>query len=71
MKTIKLLKPALAELSSYVELTTDPDNLASQKVIGACRGVLVERFRKAAEYGGTEALRFRIRLDDPGAAVHE
>lgn len=45
----------------YVELTTDPDNLASQKVIAACGGVLVERFSKAA-YGGAEGLRWRILL---------
>jgi predicted acetyltransferase len=47
----------------YVELTTDPDNPASQKVITACGGVLVERFRKVEAYGGGEALRFRIELD--------
>jgi len=46
----------------YVELTTDPDNLASQKVIAACGGVLIERFRKTAAYGAAEALRFRIDL---------
>ena len=46
----------------HVELTTDPGNLASQRVIAACGGVLVERFRKSAAYGGAEALRFRIEL---------
>jgi RimJ/RimL family protein N-acetyltransferase len=45
-----------------VELTTDPDNLASQKVILACGGRLVETFRKSEAYGGTESLRFRIDL---------
>jgi predicted acetyltransferase len=39
-----------------------PDNVASQKVIADCNGVMVERFRKAAAYGNTEALRFRIQL---------
>jgi predicted acetyltransferase len=47
---------------SYVELTTDPDNPASQAVILANGGVLVERFRKPAAYGDTEGLRFRITL---------
>jgi predicted acetyltransferase len=47
---------------TYVELTTDPDNVASQKVILANGGTLVGRFRKEAAYGGTEALRFRITL---------
>lgn len=32
---------------TYVELTTDPDNVASQKVILANGGVLVERFLKS------------------------
>ncbi|WP_156954534.1 hypothetical protein [Paraburkholderia acidipaludis] len=45
---------------TYVELTVDPENLASRKVIESSGGLLVERFRKAAAYGGTEALRFRI-----------
>jgi predicted acetyltransferase len=43
-----------------VELTTDPDNLASQKVITANGGVLVERFR--ADRHGKEQLRWRIIL---------
>lgn len=46
----------------YVELTTDPDNLPSQKVITANGGVLVGRFINVAAHGGTEALRFRIPL---------
>jgi predicted acetyltransferase len=45
----------------YVDLTTDPDNQPSQRVITANGGVLVERFRKEA-YDGTEGLRFRIAL---------
>jgi predicted acetyltransferase len=44
----------------YVELTTDPDNIGSQKVIVANGGVLVERFLKAAQYGGKPGLRYRI-----------
>ena len=47
---------------TYVELTTDPANIASQRVIIACGGRLVERFIKSARYGGTEGLRFRIEL---------
>jgi len=45
----------------YIELTTDIDNLASQKVITANGGVLVERFTKPAAYGpDSPALRWRI-----------
>jgi predicted acetyltransferase len=44
----------------YVEITTDVDNLASQRVIEANDGRLVERFIKPAQYGGSAALRYRI-----------
>lgn len=47
---------------SYVELTADPSNIASHKVIQACGGKAVERFRKSAAYGNLEAIRFRIDL---------
>jgi predicted acetyltransferase len=50
----------------YIELTTSPDNAASRRVIERAGGVLVERFQKAAAYGGGQALRFRITiLNDP------
>lgn len=48
----------------YVVLTVDPENIPSQRVIAACDGVLVERFRKSAAYGFAETLRYRIELDD-------
>jgi predicted acetyltransferase len=47
---------------AFVELTTDQDNAASQRVILANGGQLVEQFRKPAAYGGKEAYRFRINL---------
>ncbi len=51
----------------YVDLTTDVDNLASQKVITANGGVLVERFTKPAAYGpDSPALRWRIELIEQG-----
>ena len=53
----------------YVELTTDPDNVASQRVIEANGGVLVETFIKSAEYGSTPALRYRIALPVASSAV--
>lgn len=46
----------------WVELTTDEDNLASQRVIAKAGGTLVEAFRKPAAYGGHPSLRFRIAL---------
>ena len=46
----------------YIEITTDPDNLPSQKVITANGGVLVEQFNKGEAYGHKAGLRFRIDL---------
>jgi predicted acetyltransferase len=57
-----LLPHASAEGLPYVELTTDADNIASQRVIEANGGTVVERFFKPAVYGGTESLRYRILL---------
>jgi predicted acetyltransferase len=47
---------------AYVEVSTDPENIASQKVILSNGGQLIGRFQKSAAYGGAEALRFRITL---------
>jgi len=57
-----LLPEARQEGLPYVELTTDATNDASQRVIVANGGTLVEHFRKPAVYGGAESLRFRIPL---------
>jgi predicted acetyltransferase len=57
-----LLLAAPSEGLSYVEITTTPDNLASQHVIRANGGVLVEEFIKRPELGGTPELRFRIEV---------
>ena len=47
----------------YVELTTQPDNIPSQRVITSNGGILVERFNKVEAHGGQETLRWRILLD--------
>jgi predicted acetyltransferase len=57
-----LLPQARKEGLRFVELTTDPDNIPSQKVITNNGGVLVRRFRKEAAYGEEDALLFRIDL---------
>ena len=57
-----ILPDARAEGLPYVEITTDVSNVASQKVILANGGRLVERFRKRPEHGGTDGLRYRIDL---------
>src|SRR6266566_267085 len=62
-RALQLLLPqAKEEGIEYVELITDADNIASQRVIEANGGELVERLHKAPEYGGAESLRFRILL---------
>ena len=47
-----------------VDITTAPDNLASQRVIEANRGVLVEQFVAPAALGGIPELRYRVQLHD-------
>jgi predicted acetyltransferase len=62
-KALALLLPeARKEGLDYVELTTDADNIPSQKVITNNGGTLVERFDKDAAHGGGETLRWRIVL---------
>lgn len=57
-----MLAEARHEGLAYVELTTDPDNEPSQKVILANGGKFIERFRAGAAYGDKEEFRFRIPL---------
>ena len=57
-----LLAEVRREGLAYVELSTDPDNLASQKVITANGGAYVKRFAKDAAYGAHDGLLFRIPL---------
>lgn len=57
-----MLPEARKENLPYVEITTDPDNIASQRVIVANGGTLVERFDSGPAYGNAEKLRYRIDL---------
>ena len=59
----QLLPAARAEGLSFVEITTDPENIASQRVIEVNGGVLRERFTKPAQFGSTPGLRYRIVLE--------
>ncbi len=56
----QLLPEARALGLPYVMLTTDPDNIPSQRVILSNGGVLVGRSTKPTGYGGGESLQFRI-----------
>ena len=57
-----LLPEAKAEGLTQVELTAEPDNLASRKVTEANGGVLVETFTAPSAYGHRHAVRYRIVL---------
>jgi predicted acetyltransferase len=56
------LTQARKEGLPHVELTTDPENAASQRVIAANGGQFVERFTRPEVFGGADGLRFRILL---------
>lgn len=62
-RALKLLLPEAAGRGlAHVEITADPDNIASQRVVLACGGVLVGRGLKHAAHGGGETMRYRIDL---------
>jgi predicted acetyltransferase len=60
----EVLREAKAEGLRYVEITTAPDNVASQRVIQANGGVLVEEFVTPTALGGKPELRYRVHLHD-------
>lgn len=61
---LRQMLPLAQELGlPWVELTTDPDNVASQRVILANGGTLIEQFDRPEVLGGEPMLRFRIPLD--------
>jgi predicted acetyltransferase len=60
---LRLLLPEAKALGlPFVEVTTDPTNVASQRVIEANGGVLFERFIKPPAFGSVPGLRYRIAL---------
>ena len=61
-----MLARARDEGLEYVEITTDLANIASQRVIQANGGVLIERFRKPVQYGTRDGLRYCIDLSKAG-----
>jgi predicted acetyltransferase len=57
-----IIEDARSEGLSCVEVSTDPDNIPSQRVIELNGGMLVERFVAPASLGSTPKLRYRIPL---------
>ena len=58
----EILEDARAVGLRYVELTTDPENIPSQRVIEANGGVLFEEFMRPPALGGKRGFRYRIEL---------
>ena len=62
-RALALMLPlAKARGLAYIDLTTDPDNAPSQRVILANGGIYQGRFRKTEHYGQSEGLLYRIHL---------
>lgn len=62
-RALGLILPLARELNMpFVEVTTDPVNVASQRVILANGGELFEHFTKPASSGSKPGLRYRIYL---------
>ena len=62
-RALALMLPLARERGlTHLEITTDPENLGSQKVILDNGGVLVGTFDKGAAYGHAPGLRYRIEL---------
>ena len=57
-----ILEDVRQEGLPYVELTTDITNIASQRVMIANGGKVVEQFNKPEGYGGAPSFRFQIPL---------
>ena len=57
-----ILVDAKAEGLRYVEITTAPDNVASQRVIERTGGILLEEFLTPAALGGRRELRYRVSI---------
>jgi predicted acetyltransferase len=57
-----LLAQSKGEGLAFVELTTDSNNIASQRVIEANGGRLIEKFTKPAQFGSKPGFRYRIAL---------
>ena len=66
-RALRELLPAVkAEGLRFAEITTTTDNVASQRVIEANDGVLVEEFIAPTELGGQRHLRYRVYIRDDG-----
>lgn len=58
----ELLRDVGAEGLRYVDITTEPDNVASRRVIESAGGILVEEFVAPSSLGGMRELRYRVHV---------
>ena len=58
----EILEDAKTEGLRYVDITTSPDNIASQRVIEANGGMLVEEFVTPVALGGKPERRYRVHI---------
>jgi predicted acetyltransferase len=58
----QMLPEAQERRLPHIDVVTTPDNIASQRVILANGGVLIEQFQRLSANGGGTALRYRIAL---------
>jgi predicted acetyltransferase len=65
----EMLRDATTEGLRYVEITTQPDNVPSQRVILANGGVLLEEFVAPAALGGRRHLRYRLQLAEGAGSM--
>jgi predicted acetyltransferase len=64
-EALRQLIPIVAQEGlPYVEITCDPSNEPSIKVIETNGGVLIERFTKPPQFGGNPGLRYRIHFKE-------
>jgi predicted acetyltransferase len=63
----EVLRDVSAEGLRHVEITTDPANVASRRVIESAGGVLVEEFVTPAAFGSKRELRYRVDVQKGGA----
>ncbi len=64
-----ILPEAKAVGLAYVEITTDPDNIASRRVIEANGGILVEHFIKPQQFEAGPALSHHIHMTAPNPSI--
>jgi predicted acetyltransferase len=61
-----LLPDAWAVGLPFVEITTDPENIASRRVIESNGGVLIEHFIKSPQFASKPGVRYRIYQPERG-----